>query len=95
MPGNLILTGGRLTGVIDFATAGVGDPACDLIVAWNLLPPSCADTFRDAVDADDATWSRGRGWALSMALCQLPYYRHTNPVISANARHVIRRVLAT
>jgi aminoglycoside phosphotransferase (APT) family kinase protein len=94
MPGNLLLTGGRLTGVLDFATGGVGDPACDLIPAWNLLPLPCAYTFRDAVDADDATWARGRGWALSMALSQLPYYRHTNPVISANARHVIRQVLA-
>jgi aminoglycoside phosphotransferase (APT) family kinase protein len=93
MPSNLLLTGGRLTAVLDFSTAGIGDPACDLIVAWNLLPRSCRDTFRDAVDADDATWSRGRGWALSMALTQLPYYRDTNPIISANARHVIREVL--
>jgi aminoglycoside phosphotransferase (APT) family kinase protein len=95
MPSNLLITGGRLTGVLDFATAGVGDPACDLIVAWNLLPVSCSDTFRDAVDVDDATWLRGRGWALSMALIQLPYYRNTNPIISANARHVIREVCAS
>ena len=93
MPSNLLITGGRLTGVLDFATAGVGDPACDLIVAWNLLPLSSRDIFRAAVDVDDATWSRGRGWALSMALAQLPYYRNTNPIISANARHVIREVL--
>jgi aminoglycoside phosphotransferase (APT) family kinase protein len=94
MPSNLLVKGGRLTGVLDFATAGVGDPACDLIVAWNLLPSSSRDTFRGAVDADDATWLRGRGWALSMAVGQLPYYRDTNPVISANARHVIREVTA-
>lgn len=95
MPSNLLTTDGRLTGVIDFATAGVGDPACDMIVAWNLLPASARETFREAVDVDDATWSRGRGWALSMALGQLPYYRNTNPVISANARHVIREVLTS
>lgn len=94
MPSNLLLTEGRLTGVLDFATAGVGDPACDLIPAWNLLPLACRHTFRDAVDADGATWARGRGWALSMAVIQLPYYRNTNPIISANARHVIREVLA-
>ncbi|GLY77051.1 aminoglycoside phosphotransferase family protein [Actinoallomurus iriomotensis] len=92
MPSNLLTSGGRLTGVIDFATAGVGDPACDLIVAWNLLPAAARETFRDAVDVDEATWARGRGWALSMALGQLPYYRNTNPVISANARHVIREI---
>jgi aminoglycoside phosphotransferase (APT) family kinase protein len=93
MPSNLLLSEGRLTGVIDFATVGIGDPACDLIVAWNLLPPSARAVFRDIVDVDEATWMRGRGWALSMALTQLPYYRHTNPVISANARHVIGEIL--
>ena len=94
MPGNLLVTDGRLTAVLDFATAGTGDPACDLIPAWNLLPPIARDTFRVAADIDEATWARGRGWALSMAVIQLPYYRGTNPVISANARHVIREVLA-
>ncbi|WP_327242515.1 aminoglycoside phosphotransferase family protein [Streptomyces sp. NBC_01320] len=95
MPSNLLVARGRLTAVIDFATAGVGDPACDLIPAWNLLPSSAREVFRDVVDVDDATWMRGRGWALSMAVIQLPYYRNTNPIISANARHVIREVLAS
>ncbi|MFB4302185.1 aminoglycoside phosphotransferase family protein [Actinomadura sp. NTSP31] len=94
MPSNLLVNAaGRLTGVLDFATAGVGDPACDLIPAWNLLPPEARPAFREAVDADDASWLRGRGWALSMAVIQLPYYRSTNPVISANARYAIRSVL--
>ncbi|MGK5551846.1 aminoglycoside phosphotransferase family protein [Actinomadura kijaniata] len=93
MPGNLLVGQGRLTAVLDFATAGVGDPACDLIPAWNLLPATARDAFRDSAGADDATWLRGRGWALSMAVIQLPYYRRTNPVISANARYVIRAVL--
>jgi len=93
MPSNLLVTADRLTGVLDFATAGVGDPACDLIPAWNLLPSGARDVFRDAVDVDDAMWTRGLGWALSMAVIQLPYYRTTNAVISANARHVITEVL--
>lgn len=89
MPSNLLLRDGRLTGVLDWATAGLGDPACDLIPAWNLLTENTRGVFRDAVEADEATWARGRGWALSMAVIQLPYYRHTNPVISANARYVL------
>lgn len=93
MPGNLLLAEDRLTAVIDFATVGVGDPACDLVPAWNLLPSVARRTFRDAVDVDDGTWLRGRGWALSMAVIQLPYYRHTNPIMSANARHVIGEIL--
>ncbi|MFF2846409.1 aminoglycoside phosphotransferase family protein [Streptomyces sp. NPDC058001] len=93
MPGNLLLSRGRLSGVIDFETVGVGDPACDLIVAWNPLPARVRHDFRVAVGLDDATWARGRGWALAMALIQLPYYRDRNPVIAGHARHVIREVL--
>lgn len=89
MPSNLLLRDGRLTGVLDWATAGLGDPAIDLIPAWGLLTASGRESFRDAVAPDDATWARGRGRALAMAVIQLPYYRHTNPVISANARYVL------
>ncbi|WP_410565359.1 aminoglycoside phosphotransferase family protein [Amycolatopsis sp. cmx-4-61] len=89
MPSNLLLRDGRLSGVLDWATAGRGDPAADLIPAWNLLTAQTRHPFREAVGADDAAWARGRGRALSMAVIQLPYYRHTNPVISANARYVL------
>ncbi|MER7467061.1 aminoglycoside phosphotransferase family protein [Streptomyces sp. NPDC097981] len=95
MPSNLLLSGGRVSAVIDFGTVGMGEPATDLIPAWNLLPASARGVYREAVDADDATWARSRGWALSMAVIQLPYYRTTNPIISANARHVIREVLGS
>ncbi|WP_055531552.1 aminoglycoside phosphotransferase family protein [Streptomyces graminilatus] len=95
MPGNLLLTGDRVSAVIDFGTVGMGEPATDLVPAWNLLPAPARQVYREAVDVDDATWARGRGWALSMAVIQLPYYRTTNPVISANARHVIREILGT
>jgi aminoglycoside phosphotransferase (APT) family kinase protein len=93
-PGNLLIVAGRLSAVIDFGCLGVGDPACDLIVAWNLLPAETRNIFRAALRVDDATWARGRGWALSIALIQLPYYRSTNPVLAASARHTIAQVLA-
>ena len=92
-PGNMLVTEGRLSAVIDFGCTGVGDPAVDLIVAWNLLPADVRDTFREAVGADDAEWARGRGWALSISLIQLPYYWETNPVLAENSRHVIREIL--
>lgn len=94
MPGNILVRDGRLSAVIDFGCVGVGDPAVDLIVAWNLLPASARGTFREAVGADDAEWARGRGWALSIALIALPYYWETNPPVAENSRHVIREVLA-
>ena len=93
LPGNLLFQVGRLTGVIDWGLVGVGDPACDLIVAWALLPPDARNRFRAELGVDDATWSRGRGWALSIGLIALPYYKDTNPGLAATARHLIREVL--
>jgi len=93
MPGNLLTDGGRLASVIDFGCAGVGDPACDLFPAWNLLPGDAREVFRGVLAVDDATWIRGRGRTLSQALIALPYYRRTNPAMAHNARHVIRAVL--
>jgi aminoglycoside phosphotransferase (APT) family kinase protein len=93
-PMNLLIADGRLSAVIDFGGMGVGDPACDLIIAWNLLHANTRNIFRAALQINDATWARGRGWALSIALIQLPYYQTTNPVLAANARHVIHEVLA-
>lgn len=93
MPGNLLVEDGRLAAVIDFGCAGVGDPACDLVPAWNLLPPPARAVFRRALEVDDATWTRGRARTLSQALIALPYYRTTDPVMAGNARHVIRAVL--
>lgn len=52
------------------------------------------EAFRSVIEVDDATWTRGRGWALSFTLIALPYYTHTNPVFVRDARHVIREVLA-
>ena len=94
LPGNLLFQRDRLRGVIDWSLVGVGDPACDLIVAWALLPPDARNRFRAELRIDDATWSRGRGWALSIALIALPYYKDTNPGLAATARHLIREVLA-
>jgi aminoglycoside phosphotransferase (APT) family kinase protein/RimJ/RimL family protein N-acetyltransferase len=92
-PGNLLVKNGHLSAVIDFGNLGIGDPACDLIIAWNLLPAHMRDVFRYGLGVDKATWERGRGWALSVALIQLPYYKETNPILANNARHVIRELI--
>ncbi|WP_211765847.1 aminoglycoside phosphotransferase family protein [Kutzneria sp. CA-103260] len=93
-PGNVLVRDGRLSAVIDFGGAGVGDPTVDLVIAWNLLPPNARQVFRTALDVDDDTWERGRAWAMSIALIQLPYYRDTNPGLVALSRHVLAEVLA-
>jgi aminoglycoside phosphotransferase (APT) family kinase protein len=93
-PGNLLAVRGRLSAVIDFACLVVGDPACDLLPAWNLFSGAAREVFRARTGVDDDTWARGRGWALSVALIALPYYLHTNPGIVADSRRVIEQVLA-
>ena len=94
MPANLLVRDGRLTGVIDWGGFGVGDPAVDLMPAWNLLDAAGREVFRGEVGVDDETWARGRGWALWTGLLALPYYEKTNPELAENARYRIGQVLA-
>ena len=67
--GNLLVdSSGRLSAVIDFGTSGIGDPACDLVIAWTLLPERARAEFRNGTGLDGATWARARGWALWKSL---------------------------
>ncbi|HMS25291.1 MAG TPA: aminoglycoside phosphotransferase family protein [Acidimicrobiia bacterium] len=91
-PGNILVSNGKLSGVIDFGCLGIGDPACDLIPAWTLFSSENRMKFRDALDVDDAMWDRGRGWALSIALIALPYYLHSSPFITRLSRFTIEQV---
>jgi aminoglycoside phosphotransferase (APT) family kinase protein len=91
---NLLSHRGRLRAVIDFGCLGVGDPACDVMAAWTYLPRGARDAFRRAMPVDDATWERGRGWALSFGLIALPYYLETNPVLAAIARRAIEEAVS-
>ncbi|MGW1151783.1 aminoglycoside phosphotransferase family protein [Streptomyces rubiginosohelvolus] len=92
-PGNVLVADGRLTAVIDFGCTGLADPAVDLIAAWYLLTAGARETFREAIAADDAMWTRGRGWALSIALLELAHYRETNPVMARIAAQVIGEIV--
>ncbi len=80
--------------MIDFGCLGVGDPACDLLAAWSLFSGDSREAFRATLQADDATWARGRGWALSQALIFIPYYLNTNPVGVGHARHTLDESVA-
>lgn len=71
--GNLLLERGRLSAVIDFGTCGVGDPSCDLAIAWTLLDPPGRRLLRERLDIDSSTWARGRGWALWPTLRNLAH----------------------
>lgn len=91
--GNLLAGGGRLRAVIDFGSLRRGDPACELAVAWNWLDAPARAVFREALQPDPATWARGRGWALSIAAAEIPYYLHTNPTMVERSRYALLQVL--
>ncbi|HEY0699725.1 MAG TPA: aminoglycoside phosphotransferase family protein [Micromonospora sp.] len=88
--GNLLVRRGRLTGVIDFGTSGVGDPACDVTIAWTLFSGRSRRAFRTALAVDPACWARARGWALWKALITIT---RPDPVEAMAARHVLDEVL--
>jgi aminoglycoside phosphotransferase (APT) family kinase protein len=93
--GNLLVRDGVLSGVIDWGGLIAGDPAVELMVAWNLFDAGSRAAYREALgNAHDAMWLRGRAWAASAALMALPYYRDTNPDIVARSWRAVDEVLA-
>lgn len=91
--GNLVVRDGRLAGVIDWNSMCLGDPAADAMVAWELFDEARRDRYRIASGADDATWERGKGWALTTAVVALPYYVGTNRFMVDQALTKIAAVL--
>lgn len=75
--------------MIDFGGAGVGDPAAEVIAGWSVFDRRGRTVFRDAVDVDDGTWERARGFALHQAAMIIPYYVKTNPAFVALARRTV------
>jgi aminoglycoside phosphotransferase (APT) family kinase protein len=92
--GNLLVRDGKLAAVIDFGTSGVGDPACDLVIAWTMFARDSRAAFRAAVGQDLATWARARGWALWKALITLAGDQDVAGPGAAVNRQVIDDVLA-
>jgi aminoglycoside phosphotransferase (APT) family kinase protein len=91
---NLLVREGHLGAVIDFGCSGVGDPACDLTIAWTFFSGESREAFRAALPVGRATWARGRGWALWKALITLLRHMDTNPSEAGRARRVIDEVLS-
>ncbi|MEU4175967.1 aminoglycoside phosphotransferase family protein [Streptomyces sp. NPDC026589] len=91
--GNLLTVAGRLSAVIDFGELGIGDPACDLIIAFTLMSARSRAVFRDTLGVDDATWTRGRGWALATGLNAYTSYAAVNPRVAAQTTRQITEAL--
>ncbi len=93
---NVLVRGGRLTAVLDWAGAGIGDPAVDVMVAWKLVAAEERARFRELLEVDDNTWLRAQGWVLSQALIALGYYTaESNPPIHAEATRWLAEVRAS
>jgi aminoglycoside phosphotransferase (APT) family kinase protein len=92
---NWLVRSGRISGVVDWGSMGVGDPACDVMVAWKLHSDAARDAFREALPTDDATWERARGWVLSQAVAAVAYYTpESNPTLYREAESWLRLVLS-
>jgi aminoglycoside phosphotransferase (APT) family kinase protein len=101
---NLLVVDGRLSAVVDFGCSAVGDPACDLTMAWTFFSGDSREVFRNGLSLDESTWARGRGWALWKALITLVQALKLDDAQAdlaslrfgwrVSARHVIDEVLA-
>lgn len=92
--GNLLVREGRLSAVIDFGILGVGDPACDLAIAWTLFQGDSRETFRAMLQLDTNTWARGRGWTLWKALILAAGLTNSNAIEAENPWRIIDEVIA-
>ncbi len=90
---NLLIERGELSGVIDFGCSCVGDPACDLAIAWMLFDAPSRDVFRAALPLYLATWARGRGWTLWKALKMLALLPSENGRRAREHRRALEQVL--
>lgn len=94
IPGNVLVDGSRLAGVLDVGGLGVADRALDLVGAWHLLEDGPRGVLRDRLGCDDLEWARGKAWAFEQAMGTAWYYRHSNPAMSHMGRRTLARIIA-
>jgi aminoglycoside phosphotransferase (APT) family kinase protein len=93
--GNLLRRGDRLCGVIDFGQLAVGDPACDVSIAWTVFRGDSRRAFQEKLAVDDATWLRSRAWALWKAVIVAAGLAKTNAAEWTDPWRVMAEVLGT
>lgn len=91
--GNLLVKDNKLTAVIDFGCMGIGDPACDLVIAWTLFSEGSRALFKKHMELDAATWQRARGWALWKAAFELAGFESKNNKEAQQRLNIITNVL--
>ncbi len=91
---NLLVQDDRLVAVIDFGCLAVGDPACDLVIAWTLFSGQSRIAFQNAIQLDQATWTRAKGWALWKALLVLVESRNSEQTVARETRRILTEILS-
>jgi len=94
IPGNVLVSGGRLAGILDVGDLGPADPALDLVAAWHLLEAGPRQVLRDDLGCDDLDWARGKAWAFEQAMGLVWYYAGSNPAMSRTGRRTLQRIQA-
>ena len=91
--GNILIKDNKLSGVIDFGGTAVGDPACDLVIAWTYLSGKASEIFIREINLDDATWLRARAWALWKATFELCQIKDKDSFEADLQKRIIGRIL--
>ncbi len=94
IPGNVLVSNGRLAGILDVGGLGAADPALDLVAAWHLLEAGPRHALRADLGCDDLQWERGKAWAFAQAMGAVWYYVESNPAMSRMGRRTLDRIMA-
>jgi len=91
--GNMLMQDGKLSAIIDFGGMALGDPACDLVIAWTYLFGKARAIFMTAMDLDEETWLRARAWALWKATFELCQIEDKNALEALTQKRIIDEVI--
>lgn len=94
IPGNVLVSDGRLAGILDVGGLGPADLALDLVGAWHLLEDAPRRTFRNELGCSDLEWERGKAWAFQQSMGLVWYYNTSNPPMSRMGARTLARILA-
>ncbi len=94
IPGNVLVSNGRLAGILDVGGVGPADPALDLVSAWHLLEARPRRVLREHLGCDDVEWERGKAWAFAQAIGAVWYYVDSNPIMSRMGQRTMERIVA-
>jgi len=94
IPGNVLVSDGRLTGILDVGGLAPADPALDLVGAWHLLEAGPRTALREDLERDDLEWDRGKAWAFEQAMGLVWYYADSHPTMSRIGRRTLERIMA-